>query len=229
MSNIAKRVVVIGDVHFPFHHSVGIAKAINFIKQTKPDLVIQVGDLYDLFSFSKYPKTLNVSTPQQECLTARALAAEFWKQVRKASPSSKCVQLTGNHDDRMVKRVLENSPAHHHIVKGYIDGLMTFDGVETIYDSKEEFIYDGVCYMHGFRKFGEHAVYNQMSTITGHLHRAGLQYNQNSNGLFYEMNVGWLGDKTSPAFDYKAQNRITKTTLGLGYVDPLGPRFVSLE
>ncbi len=230
MSHQTKRVAIFGDTHFPFQSNKAIDRAVNIVKEFKPDMVIQVGDLYDMFSFSKYPHGPNLITPEAECLSGRVGAEAFWNKIGSVVPSStKRVQLVGNHDERITKLSLGKLPAYKHINDSYLKGLMSFPGVQTVHDSKEEFIYDGVCYMHGFRKHGEHAVYNQMNTVVGHLHRGGLVYNQNLNGTYFELNVGWLGDKKSPVFNYHSQNKITKTTLGLGLIDSLGPRFVSLD
>lgn len=224
-----KTVVVLGDTHFPFHSHDAVDRAIELIGELKPDMVIQVGDLYDLFSYSKYPRTPNLILPKDECALGRECAEILWRDIGKASPRSERVQLAGNHDDRLMKRIFEIAPNYEHVTRDYFRSLLTFPGVHTVHDSKEEFIYGGVCYMHGYKKFGEHAPYNQMSTVTGHLHRAGVLYFQNINGPFWELNAGWLGDKTSPVFTYRSQNKITGTTCGVGLVDALGPRFVALE
>lgn len=229
MLGLTQKVVIAGDTHFPFHNQKALMATYDIISEVKPDMVIQMGDLYDMFSYSKYARGMNLTTPQEECTRARQAAESFWKECRKRAPKAKLVQLTGNHDERIVKNALYKSPENEHVAKSYLDSLMTFDNVKTVNDTKEEFFYDGVCYQHGFRKFGEHAVFNQMNTICGHLHRGALQFNENVHGSFFELNVGWLGDKRSPVFSYRSQNKISKTTLGCGVIDKYGPRFVCFE
>jgi hypothetical protein len=182
-----------------------------------------------MFSYSKYAKSLSVMTPKEESTRARACAEKMWKRFLNDCRKARLVQLVGNHDERPLIKILEKTPENEHIANDWFRRFMTFDGVETVFDPKQEFIYDGVCYMHGFRKFGEHAIYNQMNTVTGHLHRGAVQWNENINGSYFELNAGFLGDKDSAALKYKSQNRITKMTLGFGIIDKLGPRFVSLE
>jgi predicted phosphodiesterase len=229
LSKLTRKVLVIPDTHFPFEDKNALEKLFTVAKDFKPDLVIQIGDLYDMFAYSKYANGISVMTPKDESDRARVCAERMWSRVRKACPNARCVQLVGNHDERPLNKILEKCPENEHVAKSWLLDQMSFDGVETILDPKEEFIYDGVCYMHGFRKFGEHATFNQMNTVTGHLHRGAVQWNQNVDGSYFELNVGMIADKNSPALHYKSQNRISKMTVGFGMIDRLGPRFVSLE
>lgn len=216
-------------MHFPFEDKLALEKLHAIAKDFKPDLIIQIGDLYDMFSYSKYANGVSVMTPKDESASARIGAVKMWAKFRRDCPTAKLVQLVGNHDERPIKRVLEKCPENEEFIKMAVRDMLTFDGVKTIFDPKEEFIYDGVIYMHGFRKFGEHSVFNQQNTVCGHLHRGAVQWNQNLNGSYFELNVGFMADKSSPALAYKSQNKISKMTVGFGMLDKLGPRFVSLE
>lgn len=229
MSTHNKTVLIVPDTHFPFECKKSLAKVHAFAKDNQPDLIIQVGDLTDMFAYSKYAKSLSVMTPKDESTRARICAEKMWKRFRADCPKARLVQLVGNHDERPVIKILEKTPENEHIAIDWFKRFMSFEGVETILDAKQEFFYDGVCYMHGLRKFGEHATYNQMNTVTGHLHRGAVQWEQNANGSYFELNVGFLGDKKLEAFKYRSQNRISKMTLGFGVIDRYGPRFVSLE
>lgn len=229
MSTHNKTVLVVPDTHFPFECKKSLAKVHAVAKEIQPDLIIQVGDLYDMFSYSKYAKSLSVMAPKEESARARVCAEKMWTKFRADCQKARLVQLVGNHDERPLIKILEKTPENEHIAFDWFRRFMSFEGVETILDAKQEFIYDGVCYMHGFRKFGEHALYNQMNTVCGHLHRGAVQWEQNINGSYFELNAGFLGNKSTKAFDYRSQKKLNKMTLGFGLIDRYGPRFVSLE
>lgn len=221
-------VLIIGDVHFPFQHKEALGKIVAHAKSMKPDCIVQIGDLYDFYAFSKYPRSLNVMTPADEVRLGYEGAKTMWKDLQKASPGSECFQMLGNHDERVVRKLIQQSPEFEEMAKEWLEVRMTFPDVTVV--REQEFFLNGVCYMHGFRNaIGDHARYNQVSTVVGHSHRGGVVFEQNAHGTFFELNVGWVGDKFSPVFSYQSQKRISKTTLGFGIIDELGPRFCPLE
>jgi len=231
---MARTVFVFGDAHFPWSDKRAVSRAIKELgkvnKETKGKLIIvQIGDLYDLFSFSRFARSHNLMTPMQEIETARTQAEQFWQQVHKAAPGSTCYQLTGNHDVRPMRRALEIMPAMEHIVADHMKELMTFQGVATIHNTREELEIGNILYIHGYKtKLGDHARYNQCSVVCGHSHRGGTVFIPTFDNLIFELNVGYLGDRYSEALSYTAQKRMTTWTSGLGIIDHLGPRFVPL-
>lgn len=224
------KILALGDIHFPFEDIFAVRQAISIANEFRPDLIVQVGDLYDKYAASKYPRSLSVLTPDREDELGREHADKMWEQLRKAAPRAKLVQLAGNHDIRPVKRAAERNPESVRAVYKQYKTDLTFSNVETIYDPTEEFLYKGIVFMHGHRnRLGDHATYNQRSTVVGHSHRAGIVYFQNYERLFWEFNVGWLGNREEPVFSYRSQKILSQTTLGVGLIDERGPRFVSLE
>jgi hypothetical protein len=83
-------------------------------------------------------------------------------------------------------------------------------------------------FMHGFRPMGQHAKWNQMKTVTGHTHKARIEYFQNRHGEYWEFNTGWLGDKSAYPFSYRWQKKIDDTQQGVGLIVDGQPRFISL-
>lgn len=220
-------VISIGDVHLPWAHRGALAWVVSMVEAVKPDIVIQVGDLNDFYTFSRYTRTHDFITPKQERKRARKMGVEFWDRLKKASPTSKMFQLLGNHDERLQKRALDKMPEFDDAAQQWARELFTFDGVETLYDSREELFIDDVCYQHGFRsKLGDHARYNQMSTVCGHSHVGGVVFYRNRKGIYYEMNCGWIGNERAHPFAYGPQKVLGNWTRGLGMIDHSGPRFI---
>ena len=223
------RVVAFGDLHFPFAHKRKVAAALSLVKRLKPDAVVQVGDAYDLFSFSRFPRSQSVITPRDEISRARADAEQFWAAARAAAGKGvECYQLLGNHDERLVKRVMASLPEFEPFLEEIHARLWKFDGVTTQLSEREELMLDGVCYMHGFRKHGDHTRHNGMSTVCGHSHLGGVVYSRLGPKTLWELNAGYLGDPNSKALSYTRQRRIQTWTHGVGVIDSDGPRFVPL-
>jgi hypothetical protein len=221
-------VIAIGDLHFPFHHRRCLRWILDLIEQRQPDAVVQMGDLFDMYAFSKYPRSLNVMTPKEELYQGRALAEEMWREIQRRAPKAECHQLhDDNHGARPVKRAAEFFASAEHIISNAVLELHKFPGVRTQADPRGDLELDGVVYQHGHLKLGAHARANQKHTVIGHLHRGAVTFDQ--DGRSWELCVGWAGAVEERVFSYIAKRRAHGSTLGVGVVDGYGPRFVPFE
>ena len=225
-----RTVIAVGDLHKPFSDKKAERKLLKHIAECEGKLtVVQVGDAFDMFSFSRFARSHNILTPQQEMEQGRAEMEQFWELVKQAAPKATCYQLAGNHDVRPLRKILEVAPAFESFVKGYLRELLTFNGVTTIHDPREELLLDNVAYIHGYKsKLGDHAKFNQRSVVCGHSHRGGTAFIPLDDQVIWELNCGYLGDRFHPAMGYTFQKKATTWTLGYGVVDYKGPRFVTL-
>lgn len=224
-------VVVVGDTHFPYHDKAVLLQILNIIKEQKPTYVVQIGDLYDFFHFSRYPKSMLKFTPEEEVLEARANAESFWNQVQKLSPKSKCYQLLGNHDVRPIKRLLDKAPELEAFFN--VDSLFKFKGVTTMTSDRQELTLnlngEDIMFLHGHRsQLGSHMLYNEMSTVCGHSHTGGVVYKHYKSGTRYELNAGFVANASKGPLQYGAQTK-KYWTLGVGLIDQYGPRFIPLS
>jgi UDP-2,3-diacylglucosamine pyrophosphatase LpxH len=223
--------VAIGDVHAPFHCATTLATIIKAIETVRPRFVVQMGDLYDQYAFSRYGKSLNLMTPADELAAGLDTARTFWAAVKKASPASRCYQLLGNHDERLRKKVAEKLPE----LVGLVDtsSLFAFPGVESMKTDKEvlELTVQGerVALHHGYlSRAGDHVKKFHRSCITAHSHRPHVMVHRIHGKSLYDLNPGYVGNPEAPVFDYGTISE-KGWTRAYGVIDSLGPRFVSLE
>lgn len=223
------RAVAIGDTHLPFHSQYAQKELLKFVRSEKPDLVIQIGDLYDQYAFSRYGRSLNHGTPNEELERGRAAAEKMWKDLRQAAPGARCVQLLGNHDVRLRKRVAEKLPE----ASGMLDDshLFDFDGVLTAKNDRDpvpvRICGEKVMLHHGFlSKTGDHVRYFRENVIIGHTHRPQTHYERMGSKVLWELNCGFMGDAKRHVFGYGAAPH--RWALGFGYVDENGPRVIGL-
>lgn len=221
-------ILVIGDTHFPFVNKDCLEAIYQFNKKIKPDYIVQVGDLYDLYAHSKFPRSQNIYKPEEEELFARKGAEEMWARLTRDNEKAKKFQLLGNHDVRPVKRVMESLPTLEHVVKEYYKKIMSFDGVTTIEDYRQELIIDGIVFHHGYRsQLGSHRDYVLRNFVCGHSHKGGVVYKRLRDEVIWELNAGFVGDADSKVLAYTAQ-KIHDQTLGWGFIDEYGPRFIPM-
>ena len=220
-------VLCVPDLHFPWADKQALKEVYRAIRREKPNVVIQLGDLYDQYVFSRYDRDMNLITPEDEVKLAKKQATEFWAEVHKIVPRARKIQLIGNHDVRVRKRVMEKLPELATIldVKGM---LYTWPHVEVLPSDKDSVEIDGVVYTHGWMtKLGDHMKYFGKSVVHGHSHKPGLCYAPTKNGFHFEMDVGFLADEKSTPLSYTSSKH-SKWLKAYGVVEDGMPRLVIL-
>jgi predicted phosphodiesterase len=216
---------IFGDTHFPWHHRDALFRALDLLNP-EMNLVVQVGDLYDYYSFSRFRRSHYVASPHEELFHGRQLAEWFWAEVKARCPRARCIQLLGNHDDRAVNKVLDAAPELQALSEPTIRGMHLFPGVETVGDSTTGFDVGGIAFHHGYLSGPtDHARAVLKPVVHGHTHK--LRLNWVRPGL-WEMDVGYLGDENAPVFGYAAWKQATPMCRGMGIIDQYGPRVVPL-
>lgn len=229
-------ILALGDLHFPWANLDALTAVYAFCSQN-PQIthVIQLGDLYDMFSWAKFPRTHLLYNPQQEIEVGRKMAEEMWATIRSLLPKAKCIQILGNHDIRPIKKCLELAPELEPFLQ--FKHLFQFPNVEFVEDHREPFKLGDVSFMHGhLTGLGAHARKYLRSVVCGHTHRGGVvTIPMGDNGsdkasgawTIFECNAGYLGDPRSRPMSY-TPTKINEWTPGFAYIDEWGPRFIPL-
>ncbi len=160
------------------------------------------------------------------------MADEMWKIIRKKAPKAKLFQLLGNHDERPYKRLIEKAPE----LEPFIDlkSAWHFPKVETINDTKDELIIDGIVFIHGFRtKHGAHLPdYDYLHVTHAHTHRANIHAQRTGKlsraKTAISMDVGYLANPFSEGLLYRASRRFFTWTHAVGTWDGHDPKLIFL-
>ncbi len=225
------KILILGDIHFPYHNAKALKEAVYAVKQEKPTHVVQIGDLYDQYSFSRFTRK-NLTLPEQELSLARRQAVDMWAQVRENSKGVKAYQVLGNHDLRLIKRTEERMPEAQSLIKKAVLELYDFKGVKTIEDDRDILKIGDISFHHGYlSKLGDHMRYLRKSAVVGHSHTGGVVFEQRDGETLFELNAGYLADETAEPLMYRP-TKSSKWTLGFGLITFRGktacPRFISL-
>ena len=215
------------DSHYPFVNKEAEAKMIEYAIEHQPDYIIQVGDLLDCYAASKFPRSQNIFTPKEEEALGIGMARDAWKKLREGCPKAKCYQLMGNHDVRILKRTLESLPIAEHWIEAYFKQLFSFEGVETIFDTRQELEIDGILFTHGFLGSGSHKDYYLKNVIHGHDHKLYVMHRRIHGQSIFEMSCGFIGDVESKPLSYTS-SKLANFQLGFGWVDQWGARTIHL-
>jgi predicted phosphodiesterase len=92
----AKRILVLSDIHIPYHSIVAVTAALNYAKKEKPDCVLLNGDTIDFFGLSKFDKDPTKRSFADELNAFQ----QFFPILQKTFKDAKIVFKIGNHEER---------------------------------------------------------------------------------------------------------------------------------
>jgi len=191
-------VLVVPDMHFPFHHKDSIGFLELVAATFKPDKVVSVGDIIDGHANSRYDHDPDGMSPGDE-LDATIEAIDELEEI-----FPEMLVCSGNHDLRLHKAAYKAG-----IPIKAMRPLEEIYGFPEGWKMQDHFILDEVAYEHGDR-FGAGAMShvkaaksNMRSTVIGHTHVTfGVEYIANRDKLIFAANAGCLVDTASYAMAY---------------------------
>ena len=180
-----KRILVISDMHIPYHHKDSFAFLREIKKEFKPDFVCNIGDLLDFHAISMHTHDPDLFSAGHELRQSK----KYVKELESIFP--KVTEVESNHSSLVYRRALKFGMSKE-FLKDYGDFLGT---------KKWKWVDDLTLTMsNGQRCFFTHGrsadvlkVSQTMglSAVQGHYHTKFLiSYWANPDNLFFAMNVG---------------------------------------
>jgi len=217
-----KRILVISDMHVPYHHKDSIEFLREIKKEYKPDMIVNIGDLLDFHAISMHEHNPDLFSAGHELKEAK----KYIKELEDIFP--KMVEVDSNHSSLVYRRALKFGMSKE-FLKDYGDFLGT---------KKWEWIDDlTLTLSNGSRCFFTHGRSADvlkvsqtmgMSCVQGHYHTKFLiSYWANPDNIFFGMNVGCLINQKSMAFAY-AKNFKTRFIIGCGMIIDGIPRLMPM-
>lgn len=183
-----KRVLILSDIHIPYHSIDALTCVFDFAKREKPDTVVLNGDTIDFFQLSRFQKDPKARSFAYELNAFK----EFFQALRKTF-KSKVIFKLGNHEER-----------YNHFLwmkAGELDGVDEFkleeiikaraEGIEVVGDKRIMKAGD-LNVIHG-HEFGQNVfspvnvarglfLKGKTSAIQGHNHQSSEHTESNMNG-----------------------------------------------
>lgn len=207
-----KKILLISDMHGPYHHPDSLAFLKKLHQKYQFDLVISMGDLVDWHSISFHPKHPNLAAPGHELEAIR----KFVKALEKLFPSM--IIIGSNHGDLPMRKVVDAGlptdflrPYNEIYQVGpkwkFVDELVLRDGEEIVYLA------------HGIHKNAlKVATQRGVHHACGHYHTEfSIGYVSNPRNLLWGMNTGCLIDKDQLAFEY-GKLTLDRPIIGTGVI-----------
>ena len=218
-----KRILVISDLHIPYHHedAFDFLKAAN--KKFKPTRIINIGDEVDQHGISFHDSDPDLSSPGDELI----LAQEYLSKLYKIFPKMDLVH--SNHGSLAYRRSKAGGIPRHYL-KDYNDVLKIGPGWEwheeiivKVHERQE------ISFKHQFTANVLKAAETMGSSVVqGHYHsKFEIAYTSSHKSLNFGMTVGCLIDAKSLAFDYN-KLQVKRPILGSGYIENGVPRLLPM-
>lgn len=204
--------LAISDLHHPVPHPRALEFILRMRDKYKPDVVLSLGDFFDLASFSKYPMNPDLPSPNDELEMAIDSASAWYDEFDELQI------VSSNHDSRFVRKLL-GAGLPSRIMKGFGEIVQSPPGWRW---GEQQIDIDETIYFHGegLNATSSRTAFNKLrsSVVHGHVHSAGhCSYSQGRKERFFSINAGALIDSRQKQFDY-ARTAHERTTLGCGLV-----------
>lgn len=222
MSTKLEPILIVPDVHIPYHDKRAFALMLQAAKDLKPHHLYTIGDFLDFYSVSSHSKNPN----RRFNLAAELKAGEEALDQLDALKAKHKVFIGGNHCDRLQRYLQDKAPELFNLVTVPELLHLTERGWEYV-PYKRDTKLGKVMLTHDVGVAGRNAVFKcldtyQHSVLTGHTHRLAYIVEGNATGEFkLSAQFGWLGDANS--VDYMQHAKVLKDWalgFGYGYLDP---------
>lgn len=208
-----RRVLLISDMHIPYHHP-DTLEFLQYLKDKyKPTRVICLGDELDKHALSYHDHDPDLPSAGDELRRSMPTIQEVYKMF----PVMDIIE--SNHGSLVWRKAKTNGIPRQYI-KSYNDVLGVGNGWKWSFDLTIELPNGQKCYIHHGKTSNVIQLSQQMgmNAIQGHYHEAyRIDYWGNPNGLFWGMQCGCLIDDDALAFSYNNVN-IKRPVIGTGLI-----------
>ncbi len=207
------RILLISDMHIPYHHK----DTLKFLQHLKdkynPTRVICMGDEIDHLALSYHEKETEAPSAWDEL----KLALPIIKQVEGMFPVMDI--LDSNHGS-LAYRKAKTAGIPKHYLKSYADVLQVGKGWKWHFDMVIDLPTGQKCYLHHGKSNNITKTSQAMSmcSVAGHYHNTfKIEYWANPLGLYWGLQTGCLIDDKSFAFNYNNVN-LHRPLIGTGLI-----------
>jgi predicted phosphodiesterase len=218
-----KSVLVISDLHIPYHHPDAFDFLSELKKKYKPDLVVNIGDEIDQHSISFHNHHPDLKSPGDELKAARMYAQD----LQKIFPQMTLVH--SNHSSLVYRRAVAHGLSLEYL-KSYNEFLHVGPGWQWVDDLKVTLSDGQKCFFtHGMasRALAVSMQYG-CNVVQGHYHsKFSIEYFSNPDKLVWAMQTGCLINQKELAFEY-AKNFKSRFIIGCGMIIEGQPKLMPM-
>lgn len=217
-----KTVLVISDMHMPYHHVDSMPFLRKIKKELEPDRIVNIGDEVDGHAISFHDSDPNLPSAGDELKLAR-------KYINKLARLFPEMDLVDSNHGSLAYRRAKSMGMPEDYIKDYNEVLKAPEGWNWVDELILKCAGVDVMFRHQFKKNPLICAQQMgMCVVQGHFHESfDIQYASSPNKLLWAMTVGCLIDKKSLAFKYNKTN-CKRPILGCGIIIDGQPRLLPM-
>lgn len=202
-----EQVLVVPDLHAPYHDEKVWGCILETIRRVKPAGVVAIGDFADFYSISRHtkdPKRSKVS------LDDEIAAVKIERRRLERAAGKAWLRFTkGNHETRFDRLIAEEAPQFRGLLS--VKDALGFGDNWGWTDYGDWFTYGKCNYTHDVGRSGVNTARQSLqdfggNIVVGHSHRGGVAYQGTTRGESHTaLNVGWAGDYKMIDYQHKAR------------------------
>jgi predicted phosphodiesterase len=123
-------ILVLSDIHIPFHDLDALTTALEYGAARNPDVILLNGDILDCYDISRFMKEQDRPSIVDEI----GMGIEFLTLLREQFPKARIIYKLGNHEERMRNYILKNAPEFGNLEALEFHSLLRFEklGIERV-------------------------------------------------------------------------------------------------
>jgi predicted phosphodiesterase len=127
------KVLILSDIHFPFHHRGALVSALNWARKNGVETVLLNGDTADFFSISRWEKD-----PRKRNFAGEIKTTVEFLEVLRAQFKGRIVLKIGNHEERFESYMYVKAPELLGIPQFSYEGILETErlGIEIVKDKR---------------------------------------------------------------------------------------------
>lgn len=188
------KILVLPDIHVPYQNDEAIEAAIKLGEEFQPDEIVQLGDLLDCYTLSRYSRS---ATRHGNIAEEIEQARDLLEMIKLRTGAKKATFIEGNHEARIRKYIMDKCPDLRDLKALRVDHMLELADIGWDFIPEHKFYQvNDVFFTHGeyanMHSAKKHIDEYRVTVIHGHTHRITSRYHRGLDKTIVGVEMGFL-------------------------------------